>query len=110
MSDVFKERFRELPIFNEYCEALNAGIQAGISIEELASRMMILAENGLNWDTLCQNCGVLMDKNYAQYVEIDRLREKVISLEEDLAYAENQILDLDEALTAYEHLEEENRF
>ena len=31
-------------------------------------------ENGINWHTTCTNCAKLMDVNYDQYCEIDRLR------------------------------------
>jgi hypothetical protein len=57
----------------------------------MATRILILNEDALNWDTLCKNCGVLMDDNYAQY-------EKIRALEEDLAYAENEIKDLNEEI------------
>lgn len=79
MADLFQERFRELPIFQRYMEILaDVDIRYDeYSVEELATRLLIASENGLNWDTLCNNCGVLMDKNYEQYVEIEKLREQI---------------------------------
>lgn len=31
-------------------------------------------ESGINWHTTCTNCAKLLDDNYDQYCEIDRLR------------------------------------
>jgi len=31
-------------------------------------------ENGIDWHTTCTNCATLMDGNYEQYCEIERLR------------------------------------
>jgi hypothetical protein len=77
--DLFQERFRELPAFQRYMELLeDVVIQYNeYSIEELATRLLMASENGLNWDTLCQNCGVLMDDNYAKHCEIEQLKEQI---------------------------------
>jgi hypothetical protein len=91
MADLFKERYRELPIFQRIRTIIDEGTDGVFSLDELTTRVLIAAEDCLNWDTLCQNCGVLMDKNYEQY-------EKIRALEEDLAYAENEARDLQREL------------
>lgn len=84
--ELFQERFRELPAFQRYMELL---VDVDIryheySVEELASRLLMASENGLNWDTLCQNCGVLMDQNYAFAMQNAQLKEDVARLEAEL--------------------------
>lgn len=102
MVKLFQERFRDLPIFKEI-ERIHAGFEnCDFPREEFITRILLAAENGLNWDTLCMNCGVLMDTNYTQYAEIERLKE-------DLAYAENEARDLQRELDHWEHMNEENR-
>jgi len=57
--ELFQERFRELPIFQKYMEFLDKYLwDSPDSLEEIATRLLMMSENGLNWDTLCQNCGV----------------------------------------------------
>lgn len=31
-------------------------------------------ENSITWDTTCLNCSALMDKNYEQYVRLDKVK------------------------------------
>lgn len=31
-------------------------------------------EHAINWDTSCLNCASLLDKNYEQYVKLDKVR------------------------------------
>jgi hypothetical protein len=101
MADLFQERYRELPAFKQILDFL-ANVDVTMSLEEMTTRIMMMQENGLNWDTLCQNCGVLMDDNYAKYSQIEQLKE-------DLAYAENEARDLQRELDHWEHMNEENR-
>lgn len=76
MADLFQERFRELPIFQRLMNLIeNHNERNDQSLEELVTRLLIASENGLNWDTLCMNCGVLMDENYAKYCEIEQLKQ-----------------------------------
>lgn len=84
MSDLFQERYRELPAFQRIMDILTdlATARHNIRIEEIATRLLMASENGLTWDTLCNNCAALMDKNYEQYVEIEQLKGKVRPLEE----------------------------
>lgn len=111
MSDVFKEHFRELPAFKVMVDFL-ANVDPTISLEEMAARIMVLSENGLNWDTLCKNCGVLMDDNYEQYIKIEQLNEhleflrrRVESLEEDLSYAEDEARELQREVNSYDRFD-----
>lgn len=93
MSDepTFKQHFLELPIFQRYMDILIRFVPAEEHVlAEIASKLLIASENGLNWDTLCQNCGVLMDDNYAQYVEIGELKTRLHYLEEDIAHLEER--------------------
>jgi hypothetical protein len=41
-------------------------------------------ENAITWDTTCTNCAKLLDDNYDQYCEIERLRAAGDLLAEDL--------------------------
>lgn len=97
--NLFQERFRELPIFQRYDDLLAAYENCDFPREEFITRLLMAEENGLNWDTLCQNCGVLMDHNYAFAMqtaqlkedvarakdENDRLRARITRLESDFA-------------------------
>lgn len=76
---LFKERYRELPAFQRIMDILKdlATSRSDITLEEIATRLLMASENGLNWDTLCNNCGVLMDDNYAKYCEIEQLKEQL---------------------------------
>jgi hypothetical protein len=103
MADMFKERYRELPIFQQIRSVLDEGTDGVFSLDELTTKVLIAAENGLNWDTLCQNCGALMDDNYAQY-------EKIRTLEEDLAYAENELRIAEDTISAYERMYDNGGF
>jgi hypothetical protein len=95
--DLFQERYRELPIFQKYMDLLKDAIfEDEYSLQELATRLMMASENGLNWDTLCMNCGVLMDHNYAFAMQNAQLKE-------DLAYAETSIRDLKQELRSARH-------
>lgn len=38
-------------------------------------RIVLEYENSITWQTSCTNCAKLMDKNYEQYVEIEKLKE-----------------------------------
>ena len=38
-------------------------------------KQVIGYEDGITWQTNCLNCAQLMNKNYSQYVEIERLRK-----------------------------------
>lgn len=40
-------------------------------------------ENGITWETSCTNCAKLLDDNYDQYCEIERLRAEVERLRAD---------------------------
>lgn len=77
MVDLFKERYLELPAFQKIRQILDEGLDGEVSLNELTTRVMMALEDGLNWDTMCQNCGVLMDDNYAQHVEIEKLKEQI---------------------------------
>ena len=41
-------------------------------------------ENGITWYTTCMNCAKLMDINYDQYCEIERLRAEIGRLRAEL--------------------------
>ena len=45
-------------------------------IERLSAEVADL-KRGINWHAECLNCAKLMDDNYGQYVEIERLRHRV---------------------------------
>lgn len=100
---LFQERFLELPAFKRVMDILIRFVPAEEHVlAEIATILMMAQEDCYNWGTLCQNCGVLMDDNYAKHVEIEQLREdlaflraKVEGLQEDLAYAENEIRSYD---------------
>lgn len=81
MSDLFQERYRELPAFQLALKLVNSWVRQDLTLEEVATRMLMFQENPLNWDTLCHNCAALMDKNYEQYVEIQKLKEQLADLE-----------------------------
>lgn len=99
MSDkLFQERYRELPIFKKIDSLLGAYENCDFPKEEFITRLLMASEDALNWDTLCQNCGVLMDDNYAQYVKIEELtnnlafaRQALLDLGEDLDYAKAEV-------------------
>ena len=99
---LFKERYRELPSFQLAMRLVEYWVKQDMSFEEVATRMLMFQESPLNWDTLCHNCAALMDKNYEQYCEIERLKERLNALEEDLAYADNEIRELNEELRCAE--------
>jgi hypothetical protein len=97
MAQMYDERFDNLPAFQamkeqiEYC--LSRNMQNDIN--EFATRMLIMCEHPISWDTTCANCAALMDDNYAKYCEIEALKE-------DLAYAENEARDLEREVEFYE--------
>jgi hypothetical protein len=109
---MYDERFDNLPAFQamkeqiEYC--LSRNMQNDIN--EFATRMLIMCEHPISWDTTCANCAALMDDNYAKYCEIEALRTGVDVLKEDLAYAEDEIRDLNEELRCAEARYDNNQF
>lgn len=95
---VFEERFRDLPIYKEMDRILGGFENCDFPREEFIVRILMAAENGLNWDTLCKNCGVLMDDNYAKHCEIEQLKEdkefllsRVDELRGDIASLEREL-------------------
>jgi hypothetical protein len=76
MSELFQERFRELPAFQKMLEQVKYCLENDLSDEEFATRMMLMADSPISWFTTCGNCSALMDKNYSQYMEIERLKNK----------------------------------
>ena len=40
-------------------------------------------ENGIDWHTTCTNCATLMDGNYEQYCEIERLRAAFTAIQSE---------------------------
>jgi hypothetical protein len=49
-------------------------------IERLSAEVADL-KRGINWHTECLNCAKLMDDNYGQFVEIERLRAQIESMQ-----------------------------
>lgn len=43
-------------------------------------------ENAITWDTTCLNCSKLMDSNYEQHCEIERLRAEVAAARASVDY------------------------
>lgn len=96
MAELFQERYRELPIFQRYMDILIRFVPGEeYVLEEIATRLLMASENGLNWDTLCQNCGVLMDDNYEKYAEIEALKEKLLVSENERRMLQSEIASLD---------------
>lgn len=95
--DLFQERYRELPSFQLALKLVQAWVKADMSLEEVATRVLMFQESPLNWDTMCHNCAALMDNNYEFYLktvklqeEIDDLKLEINALNEDLAYEMNE--------------------
>lgn len=96
---LFKEHYADLPIYKRLDDILGGYENCDFPREEFITRVLMAAENGLNWDTLCMNCGELMDHNYAfamqnaqlkedierVKVENERLRARIARLERDFA-------------------------
>lgn len=84
MVNLFQERYRDLPGFQKALETVGYLRNTWLSDEEVATRIMILVESPLSWDTLCHNCSALMDDNYHQYGEIAGLSEENLALKKEL--------------------------
>ena len=55
-------------------EALAREVQESRAEIERLRALVDDYENGINWHTTCTNCAKLMDINYDQYCQIERLR------------------------------------
>lgn len=77
--DLFQERFRELPAFQKMREQVQYCLDNNLSVDEFSTRMMLMAESPISWFTTCGNCSALMDTNYSQFIEIERLNEELES-------------------------------
>lgn len=98
MVELFQERYRELPAFQKMREQVEYCLDSHLSRDEFTTRMMLMAESPISWFTTCGNCSALLDENYSQAMEIERLKE-------DLAYAENEARDLQREVDSYDRFD-----
>ena len=80
-SDIVADLTSEWACYCEYDDCVHSLAAAEIK------RLQALVddyENSISWDTTCTNCAKLLDDNYDQYCEIERLRAD-FAAERDLA-------------------------
>jgi hypothetical protein len=86
----------------EFSAVLGDAIAKDAEIERL-TEVVANYENAITWDTTCTNCARLMDGNYDQYCEVERLRAAGDALAEWLLrIVPDEDRDLNDALTEWE--------
>ena len=47
-------------------------------------KSLLSYENTINWDTVCKNCALLMDRNYSEYVRAEKAEAQLAEIREFL--------------------------